>query len=107
MLSEGGAYALCFDNLLLLLLLRCRGTREQAMMLAHWLRQDVDLSYINIPAIGTLLLVAGFTGIHAHYLCWAVEKVPDECLDMVMRRPDGTTLRAQIARRMEVGVRCS
>jgi hypothetical protein len=73
------------------------------MTLAHWLRQDVDLSYINVPYITTLLLVAGFADLRKHYLCWALEPVPDEVLDMVCQRPDGKTLRAQLRDRFEVG----
>jgi hypothetical protein len=69
------------------------------MMLAHWLRQDVDLSYINIPNISTLLLVAGFAGVRAHQLCWAIEEPPQECMDMLLTRPDGTTLRQQLRQR--------
>jgi hypothetical protein len=73
-----------------------------AMAHAHWLRQDVDLSYLNIPNIQTLLLVAGFIGIRQHYLCWALEKPPEECLNRMFVRPDGTTLRAQLIERREV-----
>lgn len=82
----------------------CRGTREQAMVHGHWARQDADLSYMNQPAITTMLLVAGFSSLTTHFLSWAQLAPPASCLDKMFVTPDGVTIDQQVDKLTQVWV---
>lgn len=77
------------------------------MVHGHWARQDADLSYMNSPAIGTMLLVAGFSSLNKHFLSWTQLPVPKECLDKLFLTPDNMTIDQQVAKLTEVGLPCN
>lgn len=80
----------------------CRGTREQAMVHGHWARQDADMSYMNQPAITTMLLVAGFSSLSTHNLAWAMLPPPASCLAKLFVTPDGVTIAQQVEKLTQV-----
>lgn len=74
------------------------------MVHGHWARQDADLSYLNQPAILTMLMVAGFTSLSKHYLSWSTLPPPQLCVDRMFVTPDGLTIDQQVEKLTEVGV---
>jgi hypothetical protein len=76
------------------------------MVHGHWARQDADLSYMNQPAILTMLLVAGFTGLSKHFLSWAALEPPKYCLDRMFVTAEGVTIEEQVLQLTEVRLSC-
>lgn len=72
------------------------------MVHGHWARQDADLSYMNQPAIATMLLVAGFSSLNTHYLSWAHMEPPKYCMDRLFVTPEGVTIDEQVQKLTEV-----
>jgi hypothetical protein len=71
----------------------------------HWARQDADLSYMNQPAILTMLMVGGFSSLTKHYLSWSYLEPPEFCLDRLFVTPGGMTIDQQVDKLTQVRTR--
>jgi hypothetical protein len=80
----------------------CSGSHEQALVHGHWKRDDAELSYLNSPAILTMLMVAGFPAMDKHYISWTTLEPPQYCLDRMFVTADGVTISEQVQRCIEV-----
>lgn len=73
-----------------------RGTRDQAMQLAHWLRDEVDLSYLNLPDINAMLKMADYRDLDKHFPAWRILQPPAACFADVFATSEGIDILEQI-----------
>lgn len=79
-----------------------RGTRDQAMAHGLWAREEIDLSYLNVPDINALLLMADYRGLDAHTAWWTQLQPPEECLRLCFVTEGGRSIVDQVKDLTEV-----
>jgi hypothetical protein len=73
---------------------------------AKWLRQEIDLSYLNQPDINALVLMADFRGIDRHFQTWGTLLPPPSCVERLFVTQEGKTITQQIRDLEQVSTAC-
>ena len=80
----------------------CRGTRDQALAHALWLRDDIDLSYLNGPDLMAMLLMADYRSMTEHHHIWGLLPPPTSCMDKLFVTAAGVTVQQQLEKLLQV-----
>lgn len=75
------------------------------MVHAHWKREEVDLSYLNLPDINAMLLMGDFRGLERHNPVWTLLPPPERCLELLFVTAEGVTIQQQIVNCLQVRCR--